>query len=290
MILPRQDDTDPRSQMQRLRAATGECLVVDSVTYLDSTARARVVVCGSHGGVYAAAVAAQHGVRGIVLNDAGVGRDEAGIAGLWLLDDVGIPCVVAGHLSANIGDGADCLERGMISYINNSAGLLGCYVGMSVSHAVTRLADARPLGQSAPPIDEARHLVLDGVPRVWALDSASLVRLDDVGDLVMTGSHGRLIGHRTSSALKFDVVGAVFNDAGNPGACRAGRLEALDLRGVVAATVDVNSARIGDGRSTFYDGIISAVNALAESLGASIGISARQFADLVRSAQRIRGS
>jgi hypothetical protein len=46
---------------------------------------------------------------------------------------------------------------------------------------------------------------------------------------------------------------ALFNDAGGgPGTARLGVLEA---RGVAAATVSAESARIGDGRSTFADGI-----------------------------------
>ena len=43
--------------------------------------RSHVVVSGSYGGRYNAFNAAKWGVRGVIMNDAGVGRDNAGIVG-----------------------------------------------------------------------------------------------------------------------------------------------------------------------------------------------------------------
>jgi hypothetical protein len=96
--------------------------------------------------------------------------------------------------------------------------------------------------------------------------------------IVVTGSHGGLLGGRPETALKYDVLGALYNDAGI-GIDGAGtsRLPALDARGIAAATVSAASARIGDARSTWEDGIISWVNARAASLGLREGISARDF-------------
>ena len=67
--------------------------------------------------------------------------------------------------------------------------------------------------------------------------------------------------------------GALYNDAGI-GKDEAGvsRLPALDARGIAAATVSAASARIGDARSTYEDGIISRVNASAAALGLREGI------------------
>ncbi len=66
-----------------------------------------------------------------------------------------------------------------------------------------------------------------------------------------------------------------------PGSARTtagiSRLPALDARGIAAATVSAASARIGDARSTYEDGIISRVNARAAALGLREGISAREF-------------
>ena len=57
-----------------------------------------VVVNGSHGGVYAAYVAAKLGVAAAIFNDAGIGRDAAGIAGLEYLAQLGVPAAAVGHI------------------------------------------------------------------------------------------------------------------------------------------------------------------------------------------------
>jgi hypothetical protein len=62
------------------------------------------------------------------------------------------------------------------------------------------------------------------------------------------------------------------------------RLPALDARGIVAATVSAASARIGDARSTYEDGIISRVNTRATALGLHAGISALEFVATLRRA------
>ena len=79
--------------------------------------------------------------------------------------------------------------------------------------------------------------------------------------------------------------GALYNDAGI-GKDQAGisRLPALDARGIAAATVSAASARIGDARSTYEDGIVSRVNASAAALGLRDSMTARAFvAELRRS-------
>jgi hypothetical protein len=55
------------------------------------------------------------------------------------------------------------------------------------------------------------------------------------------------------------------------------RLPALDARGIPAGTVSAASARIGDARSTYEDGIISRVNARSAALGLREGITAKEF-------------
>ena len=73
-------------------------------------------------------------------------------------------------------------------------------------------------------------------------------------------------------------LGALYNDAGiGKDAAGTSRLPALDVQGIAAATVSAASARIGDARSTYEDGIISRVNTRAASFGLREGISAREF-------------
>src|SRR6202050_2389250 len=64
-----------------------------------------VLVSGSYGGEYNAFHAGKRGIRGVVLNDAGVGRDGAGIRGLAYLDRVGLPGAAADANTCHIGDG-----------------------------------------------------------------------------------------------------------------------------------------------------------------------------------------
>lgn len=106
----------------------------------------------------------------------------------------------------------------------------------------------------------------------------------------MTGSHGGLLGGRPDTALKVDALAALFNDAGI-GIDEAGvtRLPALQARGIAAGTVAAASARIGDARSTYEDGVLTRVNQLAAALGIAPGVSAREFVAVIRRAAAERG-
>ncbi len=55
----------------------------------------------------------------------------------------------------------------------------------------------------------------------------------------------------------------------------------LDTRGIAAVTVSAASARVGDGRSTYHDGVLSAGNETAARLGARVGMSTPEFVGLV---------
>ncbi len=115
-------------------------------------------------------------------------------------------------------------------------------------------------------------------PRIVVVDSASLVELADTGQLIVTGSHGGLLGGQPERALKTAALAALFNDAGvGMGKAGIGRLAALDARGMAAATVSADSARIGDGRSTLEDGLISHINKTARDCEARVGMTARDF-------------
>ena len=261
-------------------------LIADSITRVAGDAGGAVVVNGSHGGIYAAYVAAKLRVAAAVFNDAGVGRDRAGIAGLDYLGELGIPAAAVGHDTARIGDGSDMMMRGMITHANTAAVALGCDPGMTCREAAAALQQASPSGREPPPELEAAFLLIAEPPAVWALDSASLVGAEQVGAIVVTGSHGGLLGGKPETALKADALAALFNDAGI-GIDEAGvtRLPALDSRGIAAGTVAAASARIGDARSTYEDGILTRVNHRAAALGISAGMTARQFVEIVRRAE-----
>ena len=260
-------------------------LTTDSITRVGAEAARAVVVNGSHGGIYAAYIAAKLRVAAAVFNDAGVGRDEAGIAGLDYLAGLAIPAAAVGHETARIGDGSDMIARGIITHANPPADALGCRPGMACRDAAAALQQAGPSLRDPPPALEAAFLLIAEAPAVWALDSASLVGPEQVGAIVVTGSHGGLLGGNPDTALKIDALAALFNDAGI-GIDEAGvtRLPALDGRGIAAVTVAATSARIGDARSTYEDGILTRVNRRAAALGIAPGMTAREFVDIVRRA------
>jgi hypothetical protein len=253
-------------------------VIADSITRVGPEAAGAVVVNASHGGIYAAYLAVKLHAAAAIFNDAGVGRDRAGIGGLDYLDDFGIAAATVGHDTARIGDGADMMACGTVSHANGLAASLGVRPGQSCRDAAATLQQARQTHRAPPETLEAAFLLISEAPQVWALDSASLVLPEHKGSIVVTGSHGGLLGGRQETALKYDVLGALYNDAGI-GKDEAGisRLPALDVRGIAAATASAASARIGDARSTYEDGVISRVNARAASLGLREGISAREF-------------
>ena len=105
-------------------------LVLDSITEAIGPGAACVVVSGSHGGLSAGRFALQAQVRLAVFNDAGVGLDQAGIAGLALLQAQGIAACTVAHDSARIGDAASTWQTGLISHVNAAAAALGARPGM----------------------------------------------------------------------------------------------------------------------------------------------------------------
>ena len=261
-------------------------LLADTITKLPPEAVGAVVVSGSHGGRYPGYLAAQAGVRAVILNDAGIGRDEAGIGSLAYLEALGIAAATVSHLSCLIGDTGDMLERGTISRANGPARLAGVRQGCTCRAAADLLKAAPHLPVAAPPIGEARRefAVLGSRRPIWLLDSASLVRPEDAGEIVVTGSHGGLIGGDPALALRVQADVAVFNDAGRADGPGTTRLPVLAERGIAALTVSARSARIGDAGSTFRDGVVSALNPIAIDRGARMDEPIAEW--LTRMAQR----
>ena len=269
-------------------------LILDSVTVFPSDARGRAAIAASHGGVYAAYLAARAGIKAVILCDAGIGRMQAGISGVQSLDCLQVPAAAVGHRSARIGDGADCYARGVLSYANKAAHKAGVRPGMSAREALKRF-DALDLPPSpdppAIPGEHRQHITdtpISGV-NVVVLDSAGLVRPEDAGHIVLTGSHGALLGGRPETAIKYDVFAAFYNDAGF-GADDAGisRLPALQARGIAGLTVSAWSAHIGDGLSTYRDGYVTAINAVAKDCGVQIGMHASAAVGFLAQARRVK--
>lgn len=265
-----------------MATATSPIVILDSITHMTSAQRGAVVLAMSHGGHYAAYDAAARGVAAVILSDAGIGRERAGLSGGAYLARLGVPSATVSSRSARIGDGQDGHANGIISFVNEPAAKLGVTVGMTARAALEILA-AAGLPPAPEPPKEAEHRIeiaeagRNGV-KVIVIDSMSLVTPEDVGHIIVSASHGGILGGKPATAVKYDASAVVVNDAGlgkdNAG---ASRLPALDARGIAGACVSSFSARIGDGRSTWEDGFISVLNETAARRGGLVGQSCKEF-------------
>lgn len=258
-------------------------LLADTITRLGPEAAGAVLVTGSHGGVYAAYLAARAKLRAVVFNDAGGGLEQAGIAGLAWLAGRGMAAASVDYRSARIGDAADMFARGRISHANAQARACGVEKGQACTEAAALLEKKASVPQLVvAPMDEARQVVPGSGCRLVLVDSAALVLPEDAGQLVVTGSHGALFGNDPANALKVEARLAAFNDAGlGPGEVGASRLPALQSRGIAAVTLAAATAKIGDARSGWVTGVISRSNALAEAMGAHEGIPLRRVIEAI---------
>lgn len=264
----------------------GHYVVAPTITVLPDDPAGAVLLTGSHGGTYTGRLAAGLGTRGIVFHDAGIGLGGAGIAGLVLLDGIAIPAAALGHFTCRIGDTDDMLARGTVSTVNDAGAALGGEVGMTADEILEVFARGAVRHPVALPYIESRtELLRAGGSRTLVLvdSAASVDPVRDVGSIVVSGSHGALIGGNPAKALKAEAFAAVFNDAGI-GIDSAGtaRLAALDDRGIAALTVSGETARIGEAFSTLA-GTVSAVNSVARRLGAVEGeVLAHRLLDWAR--------
>ena len=103
--------------------------VVDSITQLGPQDAGCLAVSGSHGGISSARYALAARPRLSVFNDAGVGRDEAGLAALPFLQSHGLAACTVAHSSARIGEAQSTLDDGIVSHVNAQAQALGVVVG-----------------------------------------------------------------------------------------------------------------------------------------------------------------
>ncbi|HEY9317162.1 MULTISPECIES: hypothetical protein [unclassified Achromobacter] len=265
------------------QATVIDARVLDSITKLGSADAGRVVIAGSHGGRYAAYCAARGGVRAVILNDAGVGLRQAGIAGLSDLQGWGVPAAAAGYQSCRIGDGADMLRHGVISHANVLAQALGCVPGMRVAEAAARLALSVAIYPPPTLLDESRMVLraaADGTPQVIGADSVSLLDQRDDGLIAVTASHGERLAGLQTDGVKATPRLVTFNDAGlGRDGAGIGRLPLLQQRGIAALTVSAHSACIGDARSCYDEGVISSANARARDLGGRVGAPLKTFID-----------
>ena len=124
------------------RGRSGTVLLMDSITLVTPDDAGAMVVCGSHGGSSSAEFALEVPLALVVFNDAGVGKDEAGIAALARLQQHGVPAATVAHTSARIGDARDSWESGIVSHVNPAARALGLAPGQPLQATLRRMVAA----------------------------------------------------------------------------------------------------------------------------------------------------
>lgn len=129
--------------LKKTVAASGSTNVVimDSITKVEPQDEGDIVISASHGGASSGEFALQVPLHLVFFNDAGVGKQNAGIAALDMLETQKVAAGTTSHTTARIGDSADMWDHGVISYLNVQARALGLTVGEKLSTAVLKLLD-----------------------------------------------------------------------------------------------------------------------------------------------------
>lgn len=118
------------------RSGQFQIVLMDSISYADDRDHGVFAVSGSHGGKSSGEITSRLPVAGAIFNDAGVGKDGAGVAGLEAMNAKGIPAAAVSSVTARIGDARDTWSSGIISHANQCATEAGLTVGMRVEDAL----------------------------------------------------------------------------------------------------------------------------------------------------------
>jgi len=117
----------------------GRVVLMDSIAAISKEDEGAIVVSASHGGKAAGEVAGRVPLGVVFFNDAGVGKNNAGIFALTMLEEKGIAAGTVSHVSARIGDPFDMWENGIISHLNHKALSKGFKIGERIQDAIVRL-------------------------------------------------------------------------------------------------------------------------------------------------------
>ncbi len=276
------DDFDPDLQHIRVESERGRITTMDSAYDVREWNKARdVVVNASYCGVLPARFIGRHAPRGAIGVDCGVGPAGASIAGLWYLEALNQPAAVADVMTIILGNGDDLHDQGVISFLNRPAQDCGVEAGMSVAEAARLLLDNDPADPDAE--DVTHRTVVDEGPagrKVVCSDSIAFGLPEDVNNVLVTAGHtGR---SAVPYLLKVQPHGFICSDGGGgrEDSGMAG-MEAVNASGLAGATVSARTAKMGDGLSSYYDGVISAANQLARAAGVEVGMTAQEAARLL---------
>lgn len=111
-------------------------ILMDSITHVEEGDTDQIVVSASHGGVSSGGFACEHRLGAVFFNDAGVGKENAGIAALDMLEGLGVAAGTVDNDSAKIGDAKDHWENGIVSHLNETAKAAGLREGLPLREAI----------------------------------------------------------------------------------------------------------------------------------------------------------
>ncbi len=126
-----------------LETVRGRVVIMDSITKVTPEDKGSIVVAASHGGSSSGEFALEVPLDLVVLNDAGIGKDDAGIAALGLLQQNGVAGVTVGHDTARIGDSLDMWDSGVISRVNETGKARGLGERQKLRDAIATLVADR---------------------------------------------------------------------------------------------------------------------------------------------------
>ncbi|MEJ8568589.1 hypothetical protein [Elongatibacter sediminis] len=276
-------NTKPVKQTIVSDAPEGRIVCMDSAYDVDRRNRDKdVVVTASYCGVLCARFTSQHHPRGVIGVDCGMGLEGSAIAGLWYYEALDLPAAAADINTVELGNGRDVYEHGAISRFNHPARELGVKEGMTVQQAAGLMLGTRTHHNQAPGSVTNRTVVHEIEGRsIVCTDSIAFALPEDTGrNVLCTGGHtGRSAVPYLRSARP---LGFICSDGGG-GRNRSGiaGLTIVERDGLAGATVDSATARMGDGLSTYRDGVISACNQHASDCGVHTGMTAREAALLL---------
>lgn len=272
---------------QIVETPAGRALVFDSATHVEAYAAAHpcqadVVVAASYAGVLCARMVMSARPRAAIGLDCAIGKDGAGIAGLWYYEALDVPAAAVDTQTAEMGNGRDMWEAGVLSRVNDHAQKLGLAPGMTVQEAV----DAILTGSKKPAgFDPARRLLIE----TDAATGRSIVCTDSIAFALPEDRERNVLctaGHTGRSVVDYFRTfrpWAFICSDGGIGKNNSGitALEAVEADDIAGASVSALTARMGDGQSTYFDGVISACNRLAADKGVRVGQPAREAAKLL---------
>jgi hypothetical protein len=261
-------------------SARGRIITVGTAYDVAAANRGRdVTINASYSGVLPARFIGEHAPRATIGVDCAIGKDGAGIAGLLYFEALAIAAAAADVATLELGNGVDMYETGVISVVNQPARSCGVTAGMTVREAAHLLLERDPIAASAAEVTNRTVMATAADGReVICTDSIAFGLPDDRDRNVLCTA-----GHTGVSAVRylraFQPRGFICSDGGK-GKHDAGiaALAIVEAEGLAGATVDALTARMGDGLSTYHDGVISAANGPARERGVELGQPAAQAA------------